>query len=144
MDRMAATFLGYTRGIWSDAVHNGKSRGVGVLLGFLVNGILLAVQVSLGLYSTESTTRRWASFIGVQLVGLVILFAGHVWHAAWLRHVSDTAKADENFGKYLGKCDEATELRIKLRDVCSDLAMLRADPGPSPGPQSPGSTTHEN
>jgi hypothetical protein len=89
------TFLRYNRAVWGLALRNGKSRGVGLLIGFLLNAALLAIQISLGLYSTQTVSSRWLSYIGVQLGGLLILAVGYVWHAAWSYHASAQSNSED-------------------------------------------------
>ena len=70
------------------AWRKGKSRGIGLLIAFGLNAVLLAIQVSLSLYPAQTVAPRWASVIAVQLGSLLLWAIVYVWHAAWKHYAS--------------------------------------------------------
>lgn len=117
------TFSRYNRAVWALAFRNGKSRGIGLLIGFLLNAALLAIQVALGLYSTQTVASRWFSFIGVQVGGLLILAVGYVWHAAWSHHASAHGNL-EALGKTLPMLTKVQLIQGQVADVQNELVQF--------------------
>jgi hypothetical protein len=87
-------FIAYNQEVWALAWRTGKSRGIGLLIAFGVNAVLLAIQVSLSLYPAQTVAPRWASVIAVQLGSLLLWAIVYVWYGAWRHYAAAQERAE--------------------------------------------------
>jgi hypothetical protein len=121
--RNTATFLRYNQTVWVLAWRKGKSRGIGLLIAFALNAVLLAIQVSLSLYPAQTVAPRWASVIAVQLGSLLLWAIGYVWYGAW-RHYATAQDRSEALKSVLVTLTKVQLLVGLVAGVHNELVQL--------------------